>query len=123
MKISLINGVYDVYEFDASHNHILAPGTMTHFLRSQRKVTEAQIANAEVAKSVGISNKAIINMMAKQVGGIENLWFRFQLPCRESGRRIVTKHTRIMDRRKYVLKHGISILIYTTSDLCYSSLI
>jgi hypothetical protein len=28
MKISLRNGFYDVYEFEASHNHILAPGTM-----------------------------------------------------------------------------------------------
>jgi zinc finger SWIM domain-containing protein 3 len=73
MKISLRSGFYDVYEFEASHNHILAPGTMTHFLRSQRKVTEAQMANAEVAKSVGISNKATIDMMAKQAGGIENL--------------------------------------------------
>ena len=73
MKISLRNGFYVVYEFEASHNHVLAPETMAHFLRSQRKVTEAQIANAEVAKFVGISNKATIDMMAKQVGGIENL--------------------------------------------------
>jgi hypothetical protein len=28
MKISLRNGFYDVYEFEASHNHILAPGTI-----------------------------------------------------------------------------------------------
>ncbi|KAM0879255.1 hypothetical protein ACQ4PT_034350 [Festuca glaucescens] len=73
MKISLRNGFYDVYEFEASHNHILAPGTMAHFLRSQRKLIEAQIANAEVAKSVGISNKATIDLIAKQAGGIENL--------------------------------------------------
>jgi hypothetical protein len=54
MKISLKNRLHDVYEFEASHNHILAPGTMAHFLRSQRNVTEVQIANAEVVKSVGI---------------------------------------------------------------------
>jgi zinc finger SWIM domain-containing protein 3 len=34
VKISLRNGLYDVYDFEASHNHILAPGTMAHFLRS-----------------------------------------------------------------------------------------
>lgn len=73
MKISLRDGFYDVYEFEASHNHILAPGTMSHFLRSQRKVTEEQMANAEVTKSVGISNKAKIDLMAKQAGGIEKL--------------------------------------------------
>ncbi|KAM0846990.1 hypothetical protein ACQ4PT_055318 [Festuca glaucescens] len=75
MKISLRSGFYDVYEFEASHNHILAPRTMTHFLRSQRKVTESQIANAEVVKSIGISNKATIDLMAKQAGGIENLGY------------------------------------------------
>jgi zinc finger SWIM domain-containing protein 3 len=68
-----INGFYDVYEFEESYNHILAPGTMAHFLRSQRKVTEAQIANAEVAKSIGISTKATIDLMAKEACGIENL--------------------------------------------------
>ena len=73
MKISLRNGIYDVYEFEASHNHTLAPGTMSHFLRSQRKVTEVHIADAEVAQSVGISNKATIDMMAKQAGGIDCL--------------------------------------------------
>ena len=70
MKISLKNGFYDVYEFEESHNHILAPGTMAHLLRSQRKVTEAQIVNA---KSVGISNKVTTDPMARQAGGIENL--------------------------------------------------
>ncbi|XP_073358830.1 protein FAR1-RELATED SEQUENCE 5-like [Aegilops tauschii subsp. strangulata] len=75
MKISLRDGFYYVYEFEASHNHTLANGLMAQYLRSQRKVTEAQIANAEVAKSVGISNKATIDLMAKEAGGSENLGF------------------------------------------------
>ena len=58
MKISLRDGFYYVYEFEASHNHTLAQGIMAKYLRSQRKVTEAQIAKAEVANSVGITNKA-----------------------------------------------------------------
>ena len=78
MKISLRDGFYYVYEFEASHNHTLANGLMAQYLRSQRKVTEAQIANAEVAKSVGISNKAIVDLMAKEAGGSENLGFRPQ---------------------------------------------
>uniref|UniRef100_A0A8I6YF68 Protein FAR1-RELATED SEQUENCE n=1 Tax=Hordeum vulgare subsp. vulgare TaxID=112509 RepID=A0A8I6YF68_HORVV len=75
MKISLRDGFYYVYEFEASHNHNLANGIMAQYLRSQRKVTEAHIANAEVAKSVGISNKATIDLMAKEAGGSENLGF------------------------------------------------
>ncbi|XP_073358329.1 protein FAR1-RELATED SEQUENCE 5-like [Aegilops tauschii subsp. strangulata] len=40
-----------------------------------RKVTEAHIANVEVAKSVGISNKATFDLMAKEACGSENLGF------------------------------------------------
>ena len=54
MKISLKDGLYSLYEFEAAPNHNLATRDMALYLRSQRKVTEAQIANAEVAKSVGI---------------------------------------------------------------------
>ena len=65
MKISLRNGLYHVYQFEETHNHILASGDMAQYLRSHRKVSEAQIASAEVAKSVGISNKATVDLMAK----------------------------------------------------------
>ena len=75
MKISLKNGLYYVYEFEATHNHNLATGDMAQYLRSHRKVTEAQIANAEVAKSVGISNKATVDLMAKEACGLGNLGF------------------------------------------------
>ncbi|XP_073353389.1 protein FAR1-RELATED SEQUENCE 5-like [Aegilops tauschii subsp. strangulata] len=48
---------------------------MAQYLRSQREVTEAHIANAEVAKSAGISNKATFDLMAKEACGSENLGF------------------------------------------------
>lgn len=60
MKITLRNVLYHVYEFEETHNHTFATGDMAQYLRSHRRVTEAQIASAEVAKSVGISNKATI---------------------------------------------------------------
>ena len=75
MKISLNNGIYYVYEFKEAHNHSFATGNMSQYLRSHRKVTEAQLANAEVAKSVGISNKATIDLMTKEACGPENLGF------------------------------------------------
>ena len=75
MKISLNNGIYYVYEFKEAHNHSLATGNMSQYLRSHRKVTEAQLANAEVAKSVGISNKATIDLMTKEACGPKNLGF------------------------------------------------
>jgi zinc finger SWIM domain-containing protein 3 len=75
MKINLINGVYNVYHFVAEHNHPLATKQQIHQLRSQRKIDEAQISRIEVAKSIGISTKAAIDLLAKEAGGMENLGF------------------------------------------------
>jgi zinc finger SWIM domain-containing protein 3 len=72
MKINLIDGVYNVYHFVSEHNHPLATKQQTHQLRSKRKIDEARI---EVAKSVGISTKAAIDLLAKEASGIENLGF------------------------------------------------
>lgn len=89
MKISLKNGLYYVYEIEATHNHNLATGDMAQYLRSHRKVTEAQIANAEVAKSVGISNKATVDLMAKEACGLGNLGFT----CVDMKNRLYSKRT------------------------------
>ena len=75
MKISLTDGLYCIYEFEPEHNHILASSSQVHHLRSQRKITEAQLASVENAKAVGISNKATFDLMAKEAGGVENLGF------------------------------------------------
>ncbi|KAF2918852.1 hypothetical protein DAI22_08g090601 [Oryza sativa Japonica Group] len=75
MKISLIDGFYSIYHFVPEHNHNLATRSQAHQLRSQRKINEAQVASVEVAKSVGISTKAAIDLMAKQACGFENLGF------------------------------------------------
>jgi len=78
MKISLRDDFYYIYEFEPVHNHILATASQAHHLRSQRKITEAQLASVEAAKAVGISNKATFDLMAKEVGGVENLGFTRQ---------------------------------------------
>ena len=67
--------VYYMYEFEPEHNHILATASQAHLLRSQRTITTTQLASVEVAKAVGISNKATFDLMAKEVGGNENLGF------------------------------------------------
>jgi zinc finger SWIM domain-containing protein 3 len=75
MKISLADGWYYIYKFETEHNHILAIASQAHLLRSQRSVTTTQLASVEAAKAVGISNKATFDLMAKEVGGNENLGF------------------------------------------------
>lgn len=76
MKISLNkDNFYYIYELELEHNHILATASQVHHLRSQRTITEAQLASVQAAKAVGISNKATYDLMAKEAGGIENLGF------------------------------------------------
>jgi zinc finger SWIM domain-containing protein 3 len=53
----------------------LATKHQTHQLRSERKIDEAHISRIEVAKSVGISTKAVIDLLAKEAGGMENIEF------------------------------------------------
>jgi zinc finger SWIM domain-containing protein 3 len=57
------------------HNHPLAPGNQAHHLRSQRKITEAQLASIEDDKAVGISNKVAFDLIAKEAGGMESVGF------------------------------------------------
>jgi hypothetical protein len=64
-----------IYEFECENNYVLATGDQVQLLRSQRTITEAELASVEVAKSVGISNKATYDLMTKEAGGIENLGF------------------------------------------------
>lgn len=75
MKISINDGFYYIYEFGSEHNHILAPASQVHHLRSHRKIAEAQFASVESAKAVGISNKATFDLMAKEAGRVKNLGF------------------------------------------------
>jgi hypothetical protein len=74
MKINLIDGVYNVHHFVSEHNHPLATKQQTHQLRSQRKIDEAQISRIEVAKSIGISTKATIDLLAKGSGWNGESW-------------------------------------------------
>jgi zinc finger SWIM domain-containing protein 3 len=77
MKIGLKDGFYYIYEFEPEHNHILAIAiaSQAHHLRSQRTITEPQLASVEAAKVVLILNKATFDLMAKEAGGIENIEF------------------------------------------------
>lgn len=75
MEIKLIDGFYFFYEFVSRHNHNLAIRKQKHQLRSQRRIDGAQISKIEVAKSIGISTKAAIDLLAKEASRMENLGF------------------------------------------------
>ena len=55
--------------------HVLASPQKRIFLRSQRSINPAQAVEAELADSFGIAPRASVGLMARRVGGLDNLGF------------------------------------------------
>ena len=55
--------------------HVLASPRKCIFLRSQRSINPAQAVEAELADSSGIAPRASVGLMARRVGGLDNLGF------------------------------------------------
>ncbi|XP_075674787.1 protein FAR1-RELATED SEQUENCE 5-like [Castanea sativa] len=76
MKISCrYNEKYCVVKFVSEHTHVLASPRKRIFLRSQRSINPAQAVEAELADSSGIAPRASVGLMARRVGGLDNLGF------------------------------------------------
>ncbi|TXG73183.1 hypothetical protein EZV62_001762 [Acer yangbiense] len=68
-------GNYQVVKFIAHHTHVTSSPNKSHLHRSHRKLTPTQSAEIDLADSCGIAPKASCDMMARGVGGRENLGF------------------------------------------------
>nr|XP_048324128.1 protein FAR1-RELATED SEQUENCE 5-like [Ziziphus jujuba var. spinosa] len=68
-------GKYRITDFIAQHTHVTSTPSKSHLHRSQRKLTFVQAAEIDIADSSGIAPKASLELMAKRVGGYENLGF------------------------------------------------
>ena len=68
-------GKYQVVEFIVCHTHVTSSPNKSHLHRSHRKLTPTQSAEIDLADSYGIAPKASCDMMARGVGGRENLGF------------------------------------------------
>ncbi|KAH7855793.1 hypothetical protein Vadar_028958 [Vaccinium darrowii] len=74
---------YYVAEFAHVHNHTACTPSKTHLHRSHRKFSVAQAAQADMANDSGIAPRAIVEFMAREVGGRaplsqpidDDLWF------------------------------------------------
>ncbi|XP_048323604.1 protein FAR1-RELATED SEQUENCE 5-like [Ziziphus jujuba] len=76
MKINLNQtGKYHITDFIAQHTHVTSTPSKSHLHRSQRKLTFVQAAEIDIDNSSGIAPKASLELMAKRVGGYENLGF------------------------------------------------
>lgn len=78
-----INGCYTrkykVINFIIEHNsHNLVNRTKTHMLRSHISITTAQTSQADDIDSSRIASQIGFALMAKQVGGYENIGFIFE---------------------------------------------
>ena len=78
MKVKRFNEKYKVIEFFYDHNHPLHPPETVHMLACQRRITENQAYELEVAEDVGIQQKTSFDLMSKYVGGRENLGYTRQ---------------------------------------------
>nr|XP_015888411.1 protein FAR1-RELATED SEQUENCE 5-like [Ziziphus jujuba var. spinosa] len=68
-------GKYRITDFIAQHTHVTSTPSKSHLHRSQGKLTFIQAAEIDLADSSGIAPKASLELMAKRVGGYENLGF------------------------------------------------
>ncbi|KAL7170075.1 hypothetical protein ACSBR2_035010 [Camellia fascicularis] len=64
-----------VTKFDDTHNHIMHLSQCAHMMPSQRKVSEAQGINMELADATGLSLKASHDLISTQAGGREFVGF------------------------------------------------
>ncbi|XP_058760096.1 protein FAR1-RELATED SEQUENCE 5-like [Vicia villosa] len=67
--------VWIVRDFVEEHNHIFHLKETTHMLSSQRKVSEIQCQQIELADDAGLQQKNSFDLMSKEVGGRTNLGF------------------------------------------------
>nr|XP_027118450.1 protein FAR1-RELATED SEQUENCE 5-like [Coffea arabica] len=63
---------YQVRDLVIEHNHTLHISECAHIMRSQRKVSISQGAQAEIANDAGISLKQSHELMEKEAGGLGN---------------------------------------------------
>ncbi|XP_010270684.1 PREDICTED: protein FAR1-RELATED SEQUENCE 5-like [Nelumbo nucifera] len=75
MTISHSKDGYPVIGFNETHNHMIVTPTKSHMLRSQRMISDIQGFQAKMANDAGIALKAVMELMAREAGGRENVGF------------------------------------------------
>ncbi|XP_068319758.1 protein FAR1-RELATED SEQUENCE 5-like [Pyrus communis] len=75
IKLNRSNGRFFVHEFEEQHNHALKKPECAHMLPSQRKISDSQAAELDLAEESGIPLWESYELMAKHVGGRESLGY------------------------------------------------
>ena len=75
MTVKLVEGKFKITNFIEKHNHPLHLQETVHMMRSQRKISNAQADEIDLARDAGLQQKATFDLMSKQAGGRANLGF------------------------------------------------
>ncbi|XP_028946398.1 protein FAR1-RELATED SEQUENCE 5-like [Malus domestica] len=75
IKLNGSNGRFFVHEFEEQHNHALQKPECAHMLQFQRKISDSQAAELDLAKESGILLWESYELMAKHVGERESLGY------------------------------------------------
>ncbi|PRQ24833.1 putative transcription factor FAR family [Rosa chinensis] len=75
IRYDLLSRKYSVVEFVADHTHVTTTPSKTHLFRSHRKISLAQIVQADMAYDSGINPKETLELLSRQAGGREHLGF------------------------------------------------
>ncbi|XP_028801512.1 protein FAR1-RELATED SEQUENCE 5-like [Neltuma alba] len=75
MIVNLVQGKYEITSFIEEHNHPLHLQETVHMMRSQRKISDAQANESDLARDAGLQQKTTFDLMSKQAGGRANLSF------------------------------------------------
>ncbi|XP_073130776.1 protein FAR1-RELATED SEQUENCE 5-like [Henckelia pumila] len=75
LGVTFVDNKYKVNEFIEEHNHLLHLQETVHMLASQRKVTEVQSYEIDLAEEVGLKHKSSFQLMSRHAGGINGLGY------------------------------------------------
>ena len=75
IRFTMTNGEWKVTHFNLTHNHELAKAEERSFLRSNRKITDAQLGVIKTFKEVGIRTISAYSYLVEEAGGFENVGF------------------------------------------------
>ncbi|XP_030941257.1 protein FAR1-RELATED SEQUENCE 5-like [Quercus lobata] len=75
IRFTVTNGEWKVTHFNSNHNHELAKPEERPFLRSNRKITDAQLGVIRTFKEAGIRTVSTYSYLVEEAGGFENVGF------------------------------------------------
>ena len=75
IRFIVTNGEWNVTHFNPTHNHELAKPEERPFLRSNRKITDAQLGVIKTFKEAGIRTISAYSYLVEEAGEFENVGF------------------------------------------------